>query len=215
MEFEGFYGLLPPGKFINSDLYCQQLMRIKQEVKKNRPELINRKGVLFHHDNARPHISLATQQILKVIVDVCNIGTKFLTAGLEEIGILLRDRTEKNVIVKPCMLHQIMSRHPVPVPNGRATALRGAVCVPVLMLTVCVCRSLTRRRDPLKGSRCMLRTSHVLCSRQRFRSRPCRITIVSRRVPPHSNFATLPYDPARVLHGRHVAASYAVRAGSV
>ncbi|GBP57445.1 hypothetical protein EVAR_41339_1 [Eumeta japonica] len=28
-------------------------------------------------------------------------GTKFLTAGLEEIGILLRDRTEKNVIVKP------------------------------------------------------------------------------------------------------------------
>ncbi|GBP38596.1 hypothetical protein EVAR_96198_1 [Eumeta japonica] len=29
------------------------------------------------------------------------IGTKFLTAGLEEIGILLRDRTEKNVIVKP------------------------------------------------------------------------------------------------------------------
>ncbi|GBP44481.1 hypothetical protein EVAR_39490_1 [Eumeta japonica] len=28
-------------------------------------------------------------------------GTKFLTAGLEEIGILLRDRTEKNVVVKP------------------------------------------------------------------------------------------------------------------
>ena len=28
-------------------------------------------------------------------------GTKFLTAGLEGIGILLRDRTEKNVIVKP------------------------------------------------------------------------------------------------------------------
>ncbi|GBP68103.1 hypothetical protein EVAR_51337_1 [Eumeta japonica] len=29
------------------------------------------------------------------------IGTKFLTAGLVEIGILLRDRTGKNVIVKP------------------------------------------------------------------------------------------------------------------
>ncbi|GBP17687.1 Retrovirus-related Pol polyprotein from type-1 retrotransposable element R1 2 [Eumeta japonica] len=28
-------------------------------------------------------------------------GTNFLTAGLEEIGILLRNRTEKNVIVKP------------------------------------------------------------------------------------------------------------------
>ncbi|GBP83957.1 hypothetical protein EVAR_62399_1 [Eumeta japonica] len=32
------------------------------------------------------------------------IGTKFLTAGLEEIGILLRDRTEKNLIVKPCVV---------------------------------------------------------------------------------------------------------------
>ncbi|GBP11577.1 Venom serine protease Bi-VSP [Eumeta japonica] len=29
------------------------------------------------------------------------VGTKFHTAGLEEIGILLRDRTEENVIVKP------------------------------------------------------------------------------------------------------------------
>ncbi|GBP42099.1 Mariner Mos1 transposase [Eumeta japonica] len=28
------YELLPPGKTINSDLYCQQLMRLKQEVEK-------------------------------------------------------------------------------------------------------------------------------------------------------------------------------------
>ncbi|GBP31359.1 Leucine-rich repeat and calponin homology domain-containing protein 3 [Eumeta japonica] len=44
--------LLSSGKTINSDLYCQQLMRLKQEVKKKRPELINR------------NTSLATQQIL-------------------------------------------------------------------------------------------------------------------------------------------------------
>ncbi|GBP38736.1 Histone-lysine N-methyltransferase SETMAR [Eumeta japonica] len=38
------YELLPPGKIISSDLYCQQLMRLKQEVEKKRLKLINRKG---------------------------------------------------------------------------------------------------------------------------------------------------------------------------
>ncbi|GBP76075.1 hypothetical protein EVAR_46943_1 [Eumeta japonica] len=46
IELEGHYykELLPPGKTMDSDLYCQQLMRLKQEVEKKRPELINRKG---------------------------------------------------------------------------------------------------------------------------------------------------------------------------
>ncbi|GBP57350.1 Mariner Mos1 transposase [Eumeta japonica] len=60
-----YYELLPTGKTINSYLYCQQLMRLKQEVERKRPEVINRKDVVFHHDNARPHTSLATQQILR------------------------------------------------------------------------------------------------------------------------------------------------------
>ncbi|KAL0859687.1 hypothetical protein ABMA27_010802 [Loxostege sticticalis] len=58
------YELLPPGRTIDSELYCGQLMRLKQEVERKRPELINRRGVVFHHDNARPHTSLATQQKL-------------------------------------------------------------------------------------------------------------------------------------------------------
>ncbi|GBP17094.1 Histone-lysine N-methyltransferase SETMAR [Eumeta japonica] len=45
--------------------YCQQLMRLKQEVEKKRPELINRKSVIFHYINARPHASIAIQQILR------------------------------------------------------------------------------------------------------------------------------------------------------
>ncbi|GBP91114.1 Histone-lysine N-methyltransferase SETMAR [Eumeta japonica] len=37
------------------DLYCQQLMRHEQEVEKKRQELINKEGVVFHHDKATPH----------------------------------------------------------------------------------------------------------------------------------------------------------------
>ena len=33
-------------------------------VKEKRPQLVNRKGVTFHHDNATPHTSLATCQKL-------------------------------------------------------------------------------------------------------------------------------------------------------
>lgn len=60
-----YHELLEPGQTINSTIYCQQLMRLKQAMEKNRPELINRKGVIFHHDNARPHISLVTRQKLR------------------------------------------------------------------------------------------------------------------------------------------------------
>ncbi|GBP77328.1 hypothetical protein EVAR_38146_1 [Eumeta japonica] len=55
-------------KHERSDFYCQHLMRLKQEVKKKWPESINRKGVDFHHDNAGPHTSLATQQITREFV---------------------------------------------------------------------------------------------------------------------------------------------------
>ncbi|GBP06552.1 Mariner Mos1 transposase [Eumeta japonica] len=57
--------LLPPDKTIDSDLYCHQLMRLKQEVEQKRPDSNNRMGVVFHHDNAGPHTSLATQQLLR------------------------------------------------------------------------------------------------------------------------------------------------------
>ncbi|KAL0880861.1 hypothetical protein ABMA27_002044 [Loxostege sticticalis] len=59
------YELLPPGRTIDSELYSEQLMRLKQEVERKRLELINRRGVVFHHDNARPHTSLATQQKIR------------------------------------------------------------------------------------------------------------------------------------------------------
>jgi len=34
-------------------------------IKEKRPKLINRKGIVFHYDNARPHTSLMTRQKLR------------------------------------------------------------------------------------------------------------------------------------------------------
>jgi len=59
-----YYELLPNNETIDSDKYCSQLDKLKVEITKKCPELINRKGVVFHHDNARPHTSLQTRQKL-------------------------------------------------------------------------------------------------------------------------------------------------------
>ncbi|GFU75562.1 histone-lysine N-methyltransferase SETMAR [Trichonephila clavipes] len=45
------------GQTLNSDLYCQQLDRLKLAIDQKRTELANRRRVVFHQDNARPHTS--------------------------------------------------------------------------------------------------------------------------------------------------------------
>jgi len=59
-----FYELLPKNKTINSDVYCEQLQKLSDVIAQKHPDLINRKSVVFHHDNARPHTSLVTRQKL-------------------------------------------------------------------------------------------------------------------------------------------------------
>jgi hypothetical protein len=56
------YELLGPNKTINSEVYCQQLDRVNECLKEKRPHLVNRNGVVFHQDNAHPHVSKMTQQ---------------------------------------------------------------------------------------------------------------------------------------------------------
>ncbi|GBP63429.1 hypothetical protein EVAR_35319_1 [Eumeta japonica] len=62
------YELLSSGKTIDSYLYCQQLMTLKQEIAQQPPESINTKSGVSHHDNVRPYTTLATRQILKDFV---------------------------------------------------------------------------------------------------------------------------------------------------
>ena len=59
-----YYEILEPGQTVNSVLYCQQLTRLQEAIQKKCSELVNRKGVVFHHDKARPHTSLMTRQKL-------------------------------------------------------------------------------------------------------------------------------------------------------
>ncbi|GFU01416.1 mariner Mos1 transposase [Trichonephila clavipes] len=56
--------LLPDNTTINSEVYCHQLEKLNDALQQKRSELINRKGVVFHQDNARPHTSLVTRQKL-------------------------------------------------------------------------------------------------------------------------------------------------------
>ena len=59
-----YYEILPENQTINSNKYCSQFDQLKAALEKNHPELVNRKGIIFHEDNTRPHASLMTRQNL-------------------------------------------------------------------------------------------------------------------------------------------------------
>ncbi|GFT25516.1 histone-lysine N-methyltransferase SETMAR [Trichonephila clavipes] len=52
------------GQTLKSDIYYQQLDRLKLVTDQKRPELPNRRGFLFHQDNVTPHTSVMTHQKL-------------------------------------------------------------------------------------------------------------------------------------------------------
>ena len=59
-----YYKLLPENQTINSNKYCSQLDQLKAALDEKHPELVNRKRIIFHQDNARLHVSLTTRQKL-------------------------------------------------------------------------------------------------------------------------------------------------------
>lgn len=58
------YSFLEPGETITADKYCSELEQMHQKLSIQQPSLVNRKGILLLHDNARPHVSKKTLQKL-------------------------------------------------------------------------------------------------------------------------------------------------------
>lgn len=59
-----YYELLPEDQTINVAKHCEQLEPLRENVVQKRPELANRSGVTFQHDNARRHTFLSPRQKL-------------------------------------------------------------------------------------------------------------------------------------------------------
>lgn len=62
-----YYEFLKEGQTINANVYCNQLDKLDAAIKEKRPVLASRKGIMFHHDNARPHTAMVTQQKLNAL----------------------------------------------------------------------------------------------------------------------------------------------------
>ena len=61
------HSFLNPGETITSEKYCQQIDEMHQKLRHMCPALVNRKGPILLHDNARPHVAQPTLQKLNVL----------------------------------------------------------------------------------------------------------------------------------------------------
>ncbi|GFV03200.1 histone-lysine N-methyltransferase SETMAR [Trichonephila clavipes] len=59
----------------NSDIFCEQLDRLKLVTDQKRPELANRRGVVFHQDNVTPHTSSDSPETLGAWLESFNVST--------------------------------------------------------------------------------------------------------------------------------------------
>lgn len=58
------HSFLNPGDTITAEKYCHQIDEMYQKLRLMCPALVNRKGPILLHDNARPHVSMMTRQKL-------------------------------------------------------------------------------------------------------------------------------------------------------
>lgn len=54
------YSFLNPGETITADKYCSELEDMHKKLSKTNPGLVNRRGPILLHDNARPHVAHIT-----------------------------------------------------------------------------------------------------------------------------------------------------------
>ena len=58
--------LLKPGETFNGERYRTQLNRLKRPIAEKRLEYVTRhEAIIFHHDNARPHVAIPVKKYLE------------------------------------------------------------------------------------------------------------------------------------------------------
>ena len=61
-----YYELLKVGETINGKRYRRQLIHLKRGIAEKRPEYATRhEAIIFHHDNARPHVAIPVKYYLE------------------------------------------------------------------------------------------------------------------------------------------------------
>ena len=61
-----YYELLKTGETINGERYRTQLVCLKRATAEKRPEYATRhEAIIFHHDNARPHVAIPVKNYLE------------------------------------------------------------------------------------------------------------------------------------------------------
>ena len=58
------FEILKSKKTVNSELYCVQLEMVNEKLLKIRNALVNRRGVLFLHDNTKPYTIMTQEKSL-------------------------------------------------------------------------------------------------------------------------------------------------------
>ena len=61
-----YYELLKPGETINGERCRMQLIRLKRAIAEKRTEyVIRQEAIIFHHENAQPHVAIPVKNYLK------------------------------------------------------------------------------------------------------------------------------------------------------
>ena len=56
--------LVPPGQTVNGKFYCEVLKRLREGIRRKRPDKWKKNNWFLHHDKAPAHTSLVVRQFL-------------------------------------------------------------------------------------------------------------------------------------------------------
>ncbi|GFX26454.1 histone-lysine N-methyltransferase SETMAR [Trichonephila clavipes] len=149
--------LLPDNTTINSEVYCHQLDKLNDALQQKRSELINKKGVVFHQDNARPHtralpffaLPLPSTQIGSLSKQILSSETK-KSRTVPNLTSTARVRALERVY-RPNTVSQIARYGQVPCPGAKSTSCSSTTRAISYKLVLAVLPKLTNSKSGLQS----------------------------------------------------------------